>query len=907
VNNTSGSATGTGAVTVNSGGILSGLPTPTSPFNVTGSISGAVTVNGGGTLQAQSGFTLTLGGLTLNTSAISDFDLGALTATTIVNITSTDGLSLAGASSIIIHNLGGLAAGTYRLFDYTGTALTNISNLSLGSTPGGGFTYSLSNNQTNTSIDLLVSTTSNQWANDASGNWSASGNWTGGVPNAQGAQANLFSPINVARTVTVDDAFTVGSLTFDNANAYSVVGDGVTGHGITFSNGGIASIDVFTGSHTISAPLALTDDLEITASTSTALTINAPIGENSAGRGLITDGAGTVTFGGTVANTYTGLTTVSAGTLNLNKTATVNAIGTGGVEVNTGATLALLASHQIADTATATVNGAFALGTSSETIGALGGVGSVTLGTGSVLTVGTSNNLTSQFGGVISGAGTLTKAGTGTFTLNGTNTFGGSGQTVTINAGSLQVGADSNLGNAANSLTFNGGTLLFSNGFTSTRNVTLNAGGGTINTANNAVTLATSGVISGTGALTKSGSGTLTLTGANTYSGGTILNAGSLSITSDGNLGSGSMQFNNGATLVTNSSFNFTHGFFLGAPGGPVQADGLAVSGIINVQSGTLTETTNGIIDGGAGGRLMKIGAGTLDLQVGNAAHGGNTAFSGGLYLHEGTLKISTIFAGGGSSMVTIDNGAALIVNASSGGVVAVSQFKIGTGGALEGETTGNTTFGNGVISNISGQAGGLTFIGPGKIGLGGNNTFEGTVVIGNAATPLVPAILSISRDVNLGAVANQLTIGNGSTLMIEDGIDATQSVGSAAIAATFSTSRQINLTGSTATIDVKNIGDGVNYNATFNPGGLNTLAAHVNVLTVDGLITGTGQLIKAGVGTLVLTNTGNNYTGGTVINGGMLSISDPAALGADGESLVINPTGILQATASFSTSRAVT
>ena len=38
-----------------------------------------------------------------------------------------------------------------------------------------------------------------------------------------------------------------------------------------------------------------------------------------------------------------------------------------------------------------------------------------------------------------------------------------------------------------------------------------------MDTANNTVTLATSGVISGAGALTKTGTGTLTLTGTNTY------------------------------------------------------------------------------------------------------------------------------------------------------------------------------------------------------------------------------------------------------------------------------------------------------------------------------------------------------------------------------------------------------
>jgi fibronectin-binding autotransporter adhesin len=906
INNASGSGTGTGTVTVNSGATLSGLPTATG-FASPGSISGVVTVNSGGAIDIRSGGTFTFGGLNLAASAITNFQLGSLTTTSVINVTGTNGLSLQGLSTINISNFaGGLAAGTYHLFDYSGTALANLNNLQLGSTAGGAFTYSLSNNQTNTSIDLIVSAAgSSQWGNDASGNWSTASNWTSGVPpNSAGAAANFLGVINSSRTVTVDGAFTSGTLTFNNANSYTIATDGVSGHGVTLNNNGSASISVLAGSHTISAPIALADNVEIAANGGTLLTLSGPISENSAGRTVTISGTGTVTFSGGNANTYTGVTDVDAGTLNLNKTGGVNAIGPGGLEIDLGATVALLGSNQIADTSFVTANGTFSLGASlSETIGSLNGNGNVTIGSGSVLTIG-ANDGNSEWHGVISGGGTITKTGSGTLELDGVNTFGGAGQTITLLGGSVLVTSDSNFGNAANSLTFNGGAELFAAGFSTARAIIL-AGNGSFNTANNDDTL--SGTISGPGGFTKTGTGTLIVSGANTYSGGTILNAGTLSITSNGNLGTGSVQLNNGSTLLTNGNFNFTHGFVLGAPTGPVQTDGLPVSGIINVQSGTLTETTFGITDGGAGGRLMKIGPGTLDLQVGSPATGGDTAFTGGIYLHEGTLKISTTFAGGTNAVLTIDNAATLIVNASSGGVRSVGQFKLGNGGAFVGETSGNTSFGNGVVSNINGQSGGVTFIGPGKNGLGGNNTFLGTIAIGNPATPFVPAILSISRDVNLGAAGNQLSIGNGSTLMIEDGIDATQPVGSAAIAATFSTSRQFNLTGSTAIIDVENTGDAVNYNPAFNLGGLNILASHTNVLTMNGLITGSGQLIKAGPGTLVLTNTSNNYTGGTMINGGTLSVSDPAALGASSNLLTINPTGVLQTTASSSSSRAVT
>ena len=75
INNATGSGTGTGAVTVNSGGVLSGLPTATGFANA-GTISGTVTVNGGGALLAKSGSTFTFGGLSLSATAISNFQIG---------------------------------------------------------------------------------------------------------------------------------------------------------------------------------------------------------------------------------------------------------------------------------------------------------------------------------------------------------------------------------------------------------------------------------------------------------------------------------------------------------------------------------------------------------------------------------------------------------------------------------------------------------------------------------------------------------------------------------------------------------------------------------------------------------------------------------------------------------------
>jgi len=113
----------------------------------------------------------------------------------------------------------------------------------------------------------------------------------------------------------------------------------------------------------------------------------------------------------TAANTYTGGTTVSVGTLQL---------GTGGSLAPTGAL---------------TVNGGtFNLNGNNQTVGALSGTGGIlALGNGA-LTTDTASNTT--LASPITGAGGLTKQGLGTLNLTGTNTYTGP---TSITAGTLAV------------------------------------------------------------------------------------------------------------------------------------------------------------------------------------------------------------------------------------------------------------------------------------------------------------------------------------------------------------------------------------------------------------------------------------------------------------------------------------
>jgi len=296
-------------------------------------------------------------------------------------------------------------------------------------------------------------------------------------------------------------------------------------------------------------------------------------------------------------------------------------------------------------------------------------------------------------GNVISGGGSVVKTGTGTLTLTGANTY--TGGTV-LNQGTLSISSNANLGNASGGLTFGGAsTLQVTGSFTTARTVVLNTNGGVEVTAGQNFTM--SGSIFGTGGLIKTGTGTLTLTGTNFYTGGNEISQGTVSISSDANLGNAgaTITLNNStivggagtgadAVLRTTASFSSSRNIDFSNGGGRIET----ATGTTLTLTGSLTTTGSA--------SFIKQGAGTLVLTGDSSA-----GYNGRTWVNEGTLRIE----GGGKlgsnsagGQAYISNGATAIVTGLGSSWETFGQMRVGEhgSGTLRIEAGGSVKTGGG-------------------------------------------------------------------------------------------------------------------------------------------------------------------------------------------------------------------
>jgi fibronectin-binding autotransporter adhesin len=438
-------------------------------------------------------------------------------------------------------------------------------------------------------------------------------------------------------------------------------------------------------------------------------------------------GTATQTLGG--VNTYTGATTINAGTLKFAKQVSlynnVTANWTASnIIVNTGAALALNVGGT-GEFTSANIN----------TIAALGGA-STGFMNNSTLALDTTNAAGGNFthSGIISNTNggsnvlNLTKLGTGTLTLSGNNTYTGA---TAISAGTLSINAAAALGSTSGANLANGTVLLYTGAAGNlTRAISVTSGTGTIqNSGSGLLTLSGGLSKNGTTLTLKGGSNGITVSSAITGSDANsdlILNGGSTTLAA-ANSYNGPTFLVNGTTLTASVAGALPTGtrtavsmdatgsgsstLALGASQSIASLTGAASSNVTlganTLTIGTTSGSTTfaGRISGS--GNLVKDGTSTQVLS-------GNNAYTGTTTVSSGTLQAAATGALGNSTVINVNGGSFLVTaeNAVNNNAdINLGGGRMAVSGTFD-ETVGALTLSANSIIDFSGFVGTLRFSG---------------------------------------------------------------------------------------------------------------------------------------------------------------------------------------------------
>lgn len=624
-------------------------------------------------------------------------------------------------------------------------------------------------------------------------------------------------------------------------------------------------------------------------------------GTISGAGGLMKNGESNLTLSG--INSFQGGTTLNAGTLTLG---TGNALGIGALTVAGAANLDNTASMLLANDIHIDGN----------------------------LTLAGTESL--YLGGVIAGAGTLTKVGAMDVALSGNNSFSG---IFDLRRGSLTTLSDTALGNNA-TLKLGSGTQLSLGSSGSLASLT---GSGTARIASgNALSLGGSdvsstfaGVFRGGGGLIKLGTGTLSLSGVSDLTGDTHVNAGSLEV--NGSLASDNVWVHSGATLTGNGKLG---GAVAVADGGHLAgaaSSSLSVGSLV-FNAGSHFDVRLGVPEVDGGSALVKVdGNLTLDGSLHITDIGG---FGNGVYrlidysghLTDNGMVIGSVLGGVPGGVVPADLTLQTALDKQINLLVA-------TPGTTVQFWDGNQTVGNGVIDGgngtwgssgethwtdvngksnqawvnsfavFQGTAGTVTVNGAQTIagmqfatdGYSLQNGTEGSLnlingSLGNARLRVDPnATATIGVAINgagilgkYGAGTLVLNAANGYTggTALNAGkivVGNNTALGSGLLTAADGTALEAN---TAVSLDNKLLLNG----------GLTVVGS--NDLTLAGIVSGTGGLIKTGAASLTLEGP-NTYSGGTFLAGGRTVVADNSALGSG--ALTVNAHSVLDSTQAVS------
>ncbi len=527
-----------------------------------------------------------------------------------------------------------------------------------------------------------------------------------------------------------------------------------------------------------------------------------------------------------------------------------------------------------------------------------------------------------------SGTAGITKTGGGTLVLTGTSTYNGN---TTISAGTLIVSSSNNLGSASSSLIMNGGGLQITgtsitNIASLGRTVTFNANAKAFDIQDSSNTFTVDQVLSGT-TLTKSGEGTLVLNQANTFTGATTLSGGTLvldygsgqdnsklSDTAALTLSGGNLVLRGGThpEVVSATTIAANTGNTISRDGGTATIDlkAITVGGLsaLNISEDSIAKTANTAVNGILGGGAITVGSNFATTNAsGIVAYSGYTIYTNGP--GGGNLTTVNQWTGGGTLSSGLQSYALRISNSGNSDVlnIGANSFTVPNGGTILYAGGGDNNFtinGTGRLTTINGNqplhvaiyAGTLTMnglltsgggnplakSGAGTLVAAGANTYTGATYVEQGALRLANntaagttasgifvqngAVLELTGNITVGAEALTISgtgISNGGSLLNSSG---TNTYGGAITiggggARINSDSGTLKLTGGIVTSGGQNI--------TFGGAG--------DIIVSNSVVTGAGNLIKEGAGTLdivVTDNTKQWICGDMALNGGTLKFS---------------------------------
>ena len=543
--------------------------------------------------------------------------------------------------------------------------------------------------------------------------------------------------INASIALGADNTWTVGAnKTLALGNPMNLNNRNLTLSGLgSFSMNGFAGI----GNITNNANLSINS------------TNSSTLGNVISGTGALTkSGTGVLTLSG--ANTYTGLTTVSGGTLAYGVN---NALNTGNVTVN-GGTLDLSTFSDTVGTVTLTsgnINGTSGVLSSTGTFEMQSGSVSAILGGTSALNKTGAGTVTLSGANTYTGtttvsAGTLTLSGNRTVNTTGGYTVGGTGtQTLNIQAGNYGIGGDFIVGNTTggtSTVNHSAGTISIggANGLMMAQNTgqataIYNLSGGSLTSAH--ITMA-----HGSGASAASpNSSTINV------SGGTLAATSTLRI---GNYLAGtSGSFNTVNTFNQTGGTTIVNALGLGGNGsrhatsstGPIIAN-------LNLTGGTFTATNIASIS--AGGAANASDANKSFINIGGNAQVTLGTF-GSIVKGQNATATITFDSGAGGFLAPVAASATYMPTGTF-----TSAFLTANGANFNVGTGKDITIGQ-ALENASGAAGTLTKSGVGLLTLSGNNTYTG-------ATTISAGTLEIGAGGRLGAGSYAGNISNNGTLI---------------------------------------------------------------------------------------------------------------------------------------------